>query len=158
MTNKKKFFTLVIVILIATPLIFLGINKVAPVSWNIWGDVNSTNGIAIKGYDPVAYFRLDKAIPGNSSLTTHWKDTTWQFSAPEHQSLFEENPEKYAPQFGGYCATAISIGMTADVDPNSWHIENGELYLFFNDEAKHDYIAGINNGIIQQSEQKWQSR
>ena len=154
MTNKKV-FSVVIAILIAAPLILLSINKIAPISWNIWGTVNSTKGIAIRGYDPVAFFKLSEAKLGSPAFSTRWQSADWHFLSAEHQSLFEENPEKYAPQFGGYCATAISIGMTADSDPESWYIENGKLYLFFNDAPKRDYIAGIDDGIIQRSEQKW---
>ena len=158
MASKKHIFISIIVILIAAPIIFVSFYKISPVSWNIWGPVNTAKGVAIKGYDPVAYFELGVAKLGDPSITTNWRNVTWQFSSSKHQSLFENNPEKYAPQFGGYCATAISIGMTADIDPNSWHIENEKLYLFFNDEPKQDYIAEIDNGIIQRSEQKWMNK
>ena len=155
MASKKKIFILVIIILIAAPATIASIYKISPLAWNIWGPVNAAKGVAIKGHDPVAYFVLGKAQMGDPSITINWNSVDWHFSSNEHRSLFESNPEKYAPQFGGYCATAISIGMTADIDPNSWHIENEKLYLFFNEEPKLDYIAGINDGIIQRSEQKW---
>lgn len=155
---KKKIFFAIILILTAGSLALASINKIGPVSWLVWGDIYNTNGIAINGYDPVAYFQLNKATVGNKAITYKWNNVDWQFSSTEHLELFKETPEKYAPQFGGYCAAAVSIGLTAKVDPKSWHIEDGKLYLFFNDDPKQDYIAEIGNGIVQKAESKWNNR
>ena len=133
MTVKKKLFILIAIIIFAAPVAIASFYKISPVAWNMWGPINTAKGVAIKGYDPVAYFELGAAKMGDPSITSNWNDVEWHFSSSEHQSLFEGNPEKYAPQFGGYCATAVSIGMTADTNPNSWHIENQKLYLFLND-------------------------
>lgn len=156
-TKKKIFFT-VLALVILVPVVFSSVFKIAPVAWNPWGGVNATNGVAIKGYDAVAYHKLGHASKGDPSYVTEWNDVKWYFVSNENRSLFETDPESYAPQFGGYCATAVSIGMTADTDPESWHIENGKLYLFFNDDPKRDYIAQIDEGIIDRSEDIWAKR
>ncbi|QMU60835.1 MAG: YHS domain protein [Gammaproteobacteria bacterium] len=155
---KKKIIIAIILVLIIGLLAFANMNKISSVSWIPWGDINNTNGIAMSGYDPVAYFTLNRATVGDETISYNWKNVEWQFASTEHLALFKETPEKYAPQYGGYCATAISIGLTADVDPRSWHIEDGKLYLFFNGDPKNDYIADIGDGIIQKSESKWNNR
>jgi len=155
---KKKITITIILILIVGSLAFASMNKIGPVSWLVWGDINNTNGIAINGYDPVAYFKSNKATMGDEAITYKWNNVEWNFVSAKHLELFKETPEKYAPQYGGYCATAINIGLTAKVDPKSWHIEDDKLYLFFNDDPKQDYIAEIGNGIIQKSDSKWANR
>ena len=152
---KNKIIIAIILILIIGPLAFANMNKISFVSWIPWGDINNVNGIAINGYDPVAYFISNKATVGDEAITYKWNNVEWQFASTEYLELFKKSPEKYAPQYGGYCAAAISIGLTADVDPKSWHIEADKLYLFFNDDPKQDFIAGIGNGIIQKSDSKW---
>ena len=64
-------------------------------------------------------------------------------------------PKKYAPQLGGYCALAVSKGFTAQIDPNSWHIEDGKLYLFNDDNVKSDWLAELDNGVVKQCEVNW---
>ena len=72
------------------------------------------SSVAIKGYDPVAYFKQGKPVKGNPSLTEDWMGAKWQFSNPESRELFKANPAQYAPQFGGYCAWAVSHGYTGE--------------------------------------------
>ena len=155
---KKKIFFSILVAVILVPVVFMSMYKIAPVAWNPWGGVNTTSGVAIQGYDAVAYHKLGQASKGDPSYAAEWNDVEWYFVSHEHRSLFEADPESYAPQFGGYCATAVSIGLTANTDPESWHIENGKLYLFFNDDPKQDYIAQIDDGIIARSEGNWSKR
>ena len=84
---------------------------------------------AVGGYDPVAYFTEGKPVAGNSGITHQWKGTTWRFSSEKNRDLFKAEPAKYAPQYGGYCAWAVSQGYTAKGDPNHWKIVGGKLYL-----------------------------
>ncbi|GAB5520059.1 MAG: YHS domain-containing (seleno)protein [Rhodothermales bacterium] len=88
--------------------------------------------IALRGYDPVAYFTQQSATPGDSTLTHTWNGATWQFSTSEHRDQFIASPEQFAPQFGGYCAWAISQNYTADADPEAWAIVDGQLFLNYN--------------------------
>jgi YHS domain-containing protein len=85
--------------------------------------------IAIKGYDPVAYFQVGKALKGNESFTVQWHNLTWYFQTRDNRNLFESSPEKYAPQYDGYCAWAMTEARKAVTDPEVWKIVNGKLYL-----------------------------
>jgi YHS domain-containing protein len=105
------------------------------------------NGIAIKGTDPVAYFREGKAVKGSSQFTHKWKNATWQFSSQENRDLFAKTPEKYAPQFGGFCAWAVSENYTAPIDPEAWKIVNEKLYLNFNKSVQRSWERDETNRI-----------
>jgi YHS domain-containing protein len=87
------------------------------------------DGIAIAGADPVAYFTAGDYVPGTSDFTHEWNGVTWQFASAENRDTFAADPENYAPQYGGYCAWAVSEGYTAPVDPTAWKIVDGKLYL-----------------------------
>jgi YHS domain-containing protein len=86
-------------------------------------------GVALKGYDPVAYFNQGRPVKGAAEFSHGWMGATWYFSSSANRDLFAADPERYAPQFGGYCAWAVSNGYTADVDPEAWKIVDGKLYL-----------------------------
>ena len=86
-------------------------------------------GVAVKGYDVVAYFKQKKAVPGDSKWSVKWSKATWYFSSDQHRKLFLASPIQYAPQYAGYCAWAVSRGYTASIDPKAWKIVNQKLYL-----------------------------
>lgn len=88
-------------------------------------------GVAIRGYDPVAYFTEGRAVKGSDQFTYEWLGATWHFAKPEHRDLFATDPIKYAPQYGGYCAGAMVNGYTLAADPEGWRIVDGKLYLVF---------------------------
>jgi YHS domain-containing protein len=90
------------------------------------------SGKAIRGYDPVAYFTDGQPVMGADSLNLEWHNATWYFASRKNLELFRKNPEKYAPQYGGYCAYGLSNGYKAQTDPQAWTIENGKLYLNYN--------------------------
>ncbi len=105
-------------------------------------------GIAIKGYDPVAYHKDGKPAKGSGEYEVKWKDAKWRFASAEHRDLFEADPERYAPRYGGYCAWAVSQGYTAGVDPkNAWTIVEGRLYLNYNVEIKEKWEKDIPGNI-----------
>ena len=86
--------------------------------------------VAIKGYDPVAYFTESRAIKGSTEYSLEWLGATWQFTGPEHRDLFAANPISYAPQYGGYCSGGLAYGdRTTNIDPEAWRIIDGKLYL-----------------------------
>lgn len=85
--------------------------------------------VAIKGYDTVAYFQSGKPLKGNESFTAQWHNLTWHFLTRDNRDLFETSPEKYAPQYDGYCAWAMTESRKAVTDPEVWKIVNGKLYL-----------------------------
>lgn len=89
----------------------------------------STKAGAIRGYDPVAYFTVHKAVKGQKKWSTEWQGATWHFSSQANLDAFKADPEKYAPQYGGYCAYGVSQGYTPEIDPQAFHIQDGKLYL-----------------------------
>jgi YHS domain-containing protein len=86
-------------------------------------------GRAIKGYDAVSYFTEGAPREGNPEISLDWMGATWLFATPEHREAFKADPERYAPQFGGYCAYAVAKGNPAQADPRIWAIVDEKLYL-----------------------------
>jgi YHS domain-containing protein len=91
--------------------------------------VNVSDGIGVKGYDPVAYFTIGRPTPGLDRYLYRWKGVTYRFASSQNREKFRNDPEKYLPQYGGYCAYAMSINRIADIDPSRWAIVNDRLYL-----------------------------
>ncbi len=91
----------------------------------------TSEGVAINGYDPVAYFLAGDSVAGSRDFSLDWRGAKWLFSSQENRDLFEAGPEDYAPQYGGYCAFAVAYGSTASTDPAAWSIHKGKLYLNF---------------------------
>jgi len=141
-----------------TPLVLFFMFKMSPISWHLLGPINENNTLAMAGYDPVAYFKNGQAVKGDTKKGIRWIDTIWYFASEENKLSFKAFPEKYIPQYGGYCATAVAMGLTADVNPEYWLIENNRLYLFFDAAAKDDFVAGIESGIIEKADTEWARR
>ncbi len=108
---------------------------------------NSTKGIAIKGYDPVAYFELQKAVEGNKAFTIEWSKSQWRFVSQANLEKFKLSPQKYAPQYGGFCAYGCSEDHLSPADPNAWTIAGGKLYLNYNNETRDAWLKDIDNRI-----------
>lgn len=89
----------------------------------------SADGIAIRGYDTVAYFTDAKAVKGSDEFSYTWLGATWHFASAKHRDLFASDPVKYAPQYGGYCSDAMGDGLTDTANPEAWRIVEGKLYL-----------------------------
>jgi len=118
--------------------------------------VNTTwwRNLAIKGYDPVAYFTLSKAVKGKKEFETKWNGAVWRFATRDHLYSFKADPEKYAPAYGGYCAWAVSRGDTADIDPEEWSIVDGRLFLNYN-RAIHEKWSRKKETHIRRADQNW---
>ena len=112
------------------------------------------NAVAIKGYDTVAYFKDGKAVKGSASFTSPWHDMTWQFSTRENRDLFAASPEKYAPQYDGWCAWAMTESRLAVTDPEVWKIIDGKLYLNCSQEAYGKWSRDI-PGNIKKADANW---
>lgn len=106
-------------------------------------------GKAIKGYDPVAYFTQSKPVRGDDDYTYRWKGAEWYFSSATNRDAFVQNPDKYAPQYGGYCAWAVSQGYTAKIDPDAWYIHQGKLYLNYNKSVQKKWQQNVPKHIAQ---------
>ncbi|NES22436.1 MAG: YHS domain-containing protein [Symploca sp. SIO3E6] len=112
------------------------------------------NGVAIRGTDPVAYFQQSQPVPGKSEYTYEWMNATWQFASAENRDSFAKNPEKYAPQYGGFCAWAVSRGYTASTQPDAWKIVDGKLYLNYNRQVQKSWEKDI-PGNITKANRNW---
>ncbi len=110
---------------------------------------------AIKGYDPVAYFKSGKAMKGSASYTFPWHDLTWYFSTAENSDLFASDPAKYAPQYDGLCAWAMTESRKAITDPEVWKIVDGKLYLNCSVAAYEKWSRDI-PGNIKKADENWQ--
>ena len=116
--------------------------------------IYSTSSGALDGYDPVAYFKFNKAIMGKNRYTCKWEYATWYFINHEHQRLFMENPEKYAPEFDGYCAYAMAKGKKCKIDPESWEIVNGKLYLNYGPGIHRKWLKNRSE-FIRKANENW---
>ncbi len=93
---------------------------------------NQEKGLAIQGYDPVAYFTQNKALKGQPAITHTHAGVTYRFANEAHRKLFIATPEKYEPAYGGWCAYAMGAnGEKVEIDPETFEIKNGHLYLFY---------------------------
>jgi YHS domain-containing protein len=117
--------------------------------------VNTTwTGVAIKGYDPVAYFTQAKPVEGSDQFEFSWNGATWRFASAANRDLFVGAPEKYAPQFGGYCAWAVSRGYTANIDPAAWKIVETKLYLNYSLKVQKQWEEDVPGNIVK-AQQNW---
>lgn len=124
-------------------------------------DPVNKDGVAIGGYDVVSYFQPGGPQKGNSVLKQVYNSTTYYFASAENLNLFKENPEKYIPQFGGYCALAVSYGKKISIDPNTFKITNDKLYLFFKGKTSHGAVNSLEtwnkneSKLLQKAENLW---
>ena len=100
-----------------------------------------STGLALRGFDAVAYFAVENAVKGDAKYEYVWKGARWIFSSEENMKAFQANPDAYAPQFGGYCSFAVSEGYTANGDPEAWKVVDGKLYLNYNKQVKQKWEA-----------------
>lgn len=108
----------------------------------------SESGLAIRGTDPVAYFTEGEAVEGSEDYEYEWEGAVWRFSSEENLELFAENPEDYAPQYGGYCAKAMSEGNVVSVDPEAWKIVDDKLYLNYSKGVQDQWVEDIEGNIV----------
>lgn len=118
-------------------------------------DVNaSSTGLAMQGYDPVAYFTQGEATEGSYKITSVYNDATYRFSSEEHKAKFEANPEAYAPAYGGYCAFGTAMGFKFDGDPDHWKIVDDKLYLNLSQDIQERWEGDI-PGFITSADGNW---
>ncbi len=118
------------------------------------GETFSTKEGAIRGYDPVAYFKQGKPVKGTKAYHTQWNGATWYFAGKEDLDAFTANPAMYAPQFGGYCAYGTSQGAKATTQPDAWTIVNGKLYLNYNKDVQKMW-AKDRDALIEKANNNW---
>jgi hypothetical protein len=116
--------------------------------------VNATTGLAISGFDPVAYFTEGKALFGRAEFELNLEGSVWRFNNEGNRGAFEKNPEVYAPQFGGYDPVAIGRGRGVQGHPLIWAVAGQRLYLFYSEQTRASFLADPGR-IIDTAERKW---
>ena len=111
--------------------------------------------VALKGYDPVAYFTEGKPVQGNAAHTVVWDDTRWHFASQKNLDLFRADPDRYAPQFGGSCAMRMSGGEKVDADPKNFLIQDGKLFVFAAPTGPTRFLA--DNSRRDQAAENWKT-
>jgi len=114
------------------------------------------SGIAIRGFDTVAYFTQGKSVKGSTDFEVAWSGATWQFSSQEHADLFKSDPEAYAPQYGGYCAYGVAQDYLVKIEGEQWKIEEGKLYLNYDKKVQRTWTRDI-PGYISSANSKFDS-
>lgn len=116
--------------------------------------VYTSGGLALSGYDAVAYFSDRKPIQGRPEFATQWGGARWQFASAANRDAFVKGPERYAPQYGGYCAYAVSKGYTASADPMLWRVVEDKLYVSYSKSAQSLWEQDI-PGNINKADKNW---
>ncbi len=117
-------------------------------------NVSGVTRIAIDGFDPVAFFTDAKPVNGSGAFTATYRGATYFFATAEHRKMFEQNPGKYAPQYGGYCAYGASLGALFPVDISTWQVRNGKLYLNLNPDVLATFNADF-DGNVAKADKNW---
>lgn len=120
----------------------------------IWTSIGTN--VAIRGYDPVAYFTVGRPTQGVASFKANYQGAEFRFANAGNRAAFIANPARYAPQYGGYCAWAVSQGSTAGIDPNAWSIVDGKLYLNYNASIQSRWQGNRANFIVS-ADRNWPS-
>lgn len=111
---------------------------------------------AILGYDTVAYFTDGRPVKGSDSFVTTWMGAKWKFASQAHLDLFKATPEKYAPQYGGYCAYGVSVDNLVSIEPDKFKIIDGKLYLNYDADVQQKWLKNP-IGFIKTADSKFQS-
>lgn len=134
---------------IAVTLLFIQI-----ASFSQKASIFSVDGKAIRGYDVVAFFANHQPVIGNDSINYQWNDANWLFASKENKALFIKNPEKYAPQYGGYCAYGTAGNHKAPTQIDTWTILNDKLYFNYNTKVK-EYWNKKQDSLIERANFYW---
>ncbi|HEX5082018.1 MAG TPA: YHS domain-containing (seleno)protein [Blastocatellia bacterium] len=148
-SGEKSARLAVAILIVATLFLFVrpAAAAVDPVNKNLLGT-------ALKGYDAVAYFKEGRPVKGRNEFKHDWMGAKWYFASAANRDEFAKNPEKYAPQFGGYCAWAVGHGQTASIDPEAWKIVDGKLYLNYSKDVQKMWGQDI-PGWIKKGNENW---
>lgn len=149
-TQKKwayriKVTTLILLMALVMPTYLLGFRAVS---------TTRKGNLALKGYDTVAYFTEGSAVKGSPVYTANWNGAVWQFSSQTNMNLFKKDPEKYAPEFGGYCSLGISNGKPFSCDSEAFVIVNGKLYILKNIRTREIWLKDP-EGYLEKAKQYW---
>jgi YHS domain-containing protein len=113
-----------------------------------------SSGLALKGYDPVAYFTDKKPLKGRAEFTAQHEGATYRFASAANRDAFLAAPVKYAPQYGGYCAFGMAGGYKAPIEPDAWTVVDGKLYLNYNRSVRSQWSGDI-PGFVRKADANW---
>jgi|SRR5262245_451316 len=113
-----------------------------------------SSGLALKGYDPVAYFTEKKPIAGKAEFTAQHEGATYRFASAANRDAFAAAPQKYTPQYGGYCAFGVAGGYKAPIEPEAWTVVDGKLYLNYNQSVRSKWSGDI-PGFVRKADANW---
>ena len=139
----KKITLALLILLLASPVLAVDLVNVAGAS-----------RVALDGYDPVAFFTDGRPVNGSPSISSTDRGAIYFFATEEHKRLFMQDPAKYAPQYGGYCAFGVAINAHFPVDINTWQIRDNKLYLNLNPEILEQFNADL-AGNIAKANRNW---
>jgi YHS domain-containing protein len=117
-------------------------------------NISGSDNLAIKGYDAVAYFTEGRAVEGKSEFRHSWEGASWQFSSASNRDVFAASPDRYAPQYGGFCSLGVAKGVVVTADPEAWTIVDGKLYMQYSLEARERWRENP-QAYIALSEDNW---
>ena len=143
-------YVVVAIVALAVASYFAFPTKPEITAYNVDSDL-----VAIHGYDTVAYFTDGKPTKGKIEFEHVWQEAHWQFASATNRDLFATNPDRYAPQFGGYCSAGVALGEYADVDPEAWTIVDGKLYLISTKENS-EFWRKARDAHISYAEYNWE--
>lgn len=115
---------------------------------------NTVDGVALHGFDPVAYFDQHKPVKGTPDNSFTYQGITYEFASKAHLDTFQKSPDKFLPLYGGFCTTAVSEGVKADIDPHAFSIHDGKLSVFYSDGAKAVFDKNTSH-VLKEAAQKW---
>lgn len=118
------------------------------------GQFFERHGLAIDGYDPVAYFTVQKPVEGLPEFRADYQGSTFLFASAVHRDIFGANPEQFVPQYRGYCAYGMAKGYKAKIDPVAFTVVHGKLYLNYNEAVQRRWLSDI-PGYIRQADANW---
>jgi YHS domain-containing protein len=116
--------------------------------------ISDRGGSVIKGYDTVAYWTVGEAVKGSKKITSTYKGAEFRFASEENKALFDANPEKYIPEYGGYCAWAMASGGFAPGNGKYWKIVDGKLYINYSAKVEKDWLEDV-PGFIEKADPQW---
>jgi len=154
--TKRKLLIGLPILIVGLICLFATIKKVSPLSVFLWGNQNLESNVAAHKYDLISYLK-NKPELGLKEYSAIHNGVEYYFARAANKTTFLIAPENYIPEFGGYCAFAVSKGFTADIDPEAWTIINEKLYFFADKNVKADWLAAIDVGSLSLSHSNWQA-
>ena len=136
-------------LLLTALLIVSAATGAAPIDKNA-----DANDVALHGYDPVAYFKAGAPTRGKTGITVAHDGVIYRFASVANRDAFQQDPGRYAPQFGGFCAMGTAMGLKLDVDPQAWRVVDGKLYLNLNKDVQKKWLSDV-PGHLSQANAKW---